>query len=340
MHDFYSDTKTKPTLAMRRVALDCEVGDEQSDEDPSTNELCTRVARLLGKEAAVFLPSGSMCNEIAINVHTRPGDEVICEQSCHIYNFEGGGPASLSGVMIKAIAGDAGRFTADQTRESIRPPSRYSARSALLCVEQTANMAGGAIWPLDQLDAVAKVARDAGLATHMDGARLMNAVVKAGIPADRYARHYDSVWIDFSKGLGAPIGAVLAGSEAFIHEAWRLKQAWGGAMRQSGIVTAMCLHALDHHIERLALDHALATQLGAEIVALPFVKQVLPVDTNIIIFDLADDGPDAAAVTRHLRAGGVLVSDFGARRLRVVTHLDVDEAAGEALIGSLSRIAG
>ena len=185
MIDFYSDTKTKPTKAMRETVLTAEVGDEQKAEDPTTISLCERVAALLGKESAVFLPSGTMCNEIAIRVHVRPGDEIICERSCHVVNFEGGGPAALAGAMIQPIDGDAGSFTPKQVSALVRQASRYAPQSRLLCVEQTANMAGGTVWPLDRITAVARTAHDAGLATHMDGARLMNAVVASGIPASR-----------------------------------------------------------------------------------------------------------------------------------------------------------
>jgi threonine aldolase len=340
MYDFYADTKTKPTDAMRKVVLDCIVGDEQKDEDPTTTELCARVAKLLGKEAAVFLPSGTMCNEIAIKVHTNPGDEVICEETCHIINFETGGPSAISGVMIRAVSGANGIFTPDQVRACLRPNSRYMPKSALMCVEQTANMGGGAIWPLEQLDEVAQVAKQAGLATHMDGARLMNAAIKSGIPAARYAQAYDSVWIDFTKGLGAPVGAVLAGSKEFIAQAWRLKQRFGGAMRQSGIVASMCLYALDHHVDRLADDHDLADRLGRDIAKLPFVQSVLPVETNIVIFDMTDDAPLAADLVDSLRSEGILIGAFGERRVRVVTHIDVDPAAGDALMRSFARHLG
>ncbi|MDG1530068.1 MAG: GntG family PLP-dependent aldolase [Paracoccaceae bacterium] len=340
MYDFYADTKTKPTQAMRKVVLDCIVGDEQKDEDPTTTELCTRVAKLLGKESAVFLPSGTMCNEIAIKVHTEPGDEVICEESCHIINFETGGPSAISGVMIRAISGTNGIFTSEQASACLRPNSRYMPKSALLCVEQTANMGGGAIWPLDQLDEVALIAKQAGIATHMDGARLMNAAIKSGIPAARYAQEYDSVWIDFTKGLGAPVGAVLAGSKEFIAQAWRLKQRFGGAMRQSGIVASMCLYALDHHVERLADDHELAERLGRDIAKLPFVRAVLPVETNIVIFDMTNEAPLAVDLVETLRGEGILIGAFGERRIRVVTHIDVDWAAGDALMASFARHLG
>ncbi|WP_298921029.1 GntG family PLP-dependent aldolase [uncultured Roseobacter sp.] len=340
MYDFYADTKTKPTPEMRRTVLDCVVGDEQKDEDPTTTELCKRVAELLGKEAAVFLPSGTMCNEIAIKVHTNPGDEIICEQSCHIINFETGGPGAISGVMIKALHGQNGMFTPDQVQDAIRPNSRYMPKSTLLCVEQTANMGGGAIWPLEQLQDVAAIAKSEGLATHMDGARLMNAVVKTGIPAATYAEGFDSAWIDFTKGLAAPVGAVLAGSHEFIAQAWRLKQQFGGAMRQSGIVASMCLYALDNHVNRLADDHALAHTLGEQISQLAQVKAVLPVETNIVIFDLKDTAPTAADLVAKLRADGILAGAFGTRRVRIVTHIDVDTAAGDALMGCLKKYLG
>ncbi len=337
MYDFYSDTKTKPTAAMRKTVLTAEVGDEQEGEDPTTTALCARVADLLGKDGAVFLPSGTMCNEIAIRVHIRPGEEVICERSCHIVNFEGGAPAVLSGAMIKALDGDRGTLQPGQLKSAISTGSRYTPRSRMLCVEQTANMAGGAVWPLDQIRAVCTVAKDAGLATHMDGARLMNAVVQSGRSASEWCAGYDSCWIDFSKGLGAPVGAVLAGSHDFIDHAWAVKQQLGGAMRQSGILAAMCLQALDHHVERLADDHALAKSISERICKLSKVKHMLPVDTNIVIFDLADDGPDASDLVRLCKNDGVAIGAFGERRVRVVTHLDVDRHAGDALSASLAH---
>jgi threonine aldolase len=337
MYDFYSDTKTKPTLAMRQAVLSAEVGDEQSDEDPTTKELCTRVAQLLGKEAAVFLPSGTMCNEIAIRVHVRPGDEVICERSCHIVNFEAGGPAAISGAMIQALDGQDGTLQPEQVRSAIRANSRYAPQSRLICVEQTANMAGGVVWPLDRIRAVADVAKDAGLATHMDGARLMNAVVRSGKPAADWAKGYDSCWIDFSKGLGAPVGAVLAGSYDFVEHAWIIKQQLGGAMRQSGVLASMCLFALDHHVERLAEDHSLARSIAQRIRQLPKVANMLPADTNIVIFDLSSDAPTAHELTRLCENDGVMIGAIGERRIRVVTHLDVDETAGDALCASLHR---
>ncbi len=337
MHDFYSDTKTKPTMAMRESVLQAVVGDEQKDEDPTTLELCDRVAALLGKDAAIFLPSGTMCNEIALRVHTRPGDEVICERSCHIFGFETGGPAAISGVMMHPIDGVNGIFEADQVVQAIRPSSRYMPETRLVCVEQTANMGGGAVWPLEKIRQVAAAAKDAGIATHMDGARLMNAAVKSGISAKDWTEGFDSCWIDFSKGLGAPVGAVLAGSTDFIAQAWRIKQQIGGSMRQSGVLTAMCLYALDHHVERLADDHRLATSIADRIAVMKGVAAVKPVETNIVIFDLTTAVPDANSLVDRMAVDGVLTGAFGERRIRVVTHLDVDASAADALCASLEQ---
>lgn len=340
MFDFYSDTKTKPSRAMLESVLAAAVGDEQKDEDPTTLALCARVADLLGKEAAVFLPSGTMCNEIAIRVHTNPGDEVICERSCHLVNYETGGPAAISSVMIHTIDGVNGIFDPEQVTAAIRPASRYMPESRLVCVEQTANLGGGAVWPLAKIEAVAKIANAAGLTTHMDGARLMNAVIKSGVPAAQFTAGYDSCWIDFTKGLGAPVGAVLAGSAEFIQKAWRIKQQIGGAMRQSGVVAAMCHYALDHNIDRLADDHALATSIEARLSEFGKVARVLPVETNIIIFDLTDEAPDAASVVATLAQDDIHIGAFGPRRIRVVTHLDVDPAGGDALCGALETVLG
>jgi threonine aldolase len=344
MYDFYSDTKTKPSNAMLKYALGRSFGDEQKDEDPTTLELCERVAGLLGKESAVFLPSGTMCNEIAIAVQTSPGDEILCDRSCHIINLEGGAPAAMSGVMVHPLDGKYGQFTEKDIMQALRPKSRHMPISRMLCAEQTVNLGGGAVWPLEKLDSVAQVAKKSGLSTHLDGARLLNACAKTGISAARYSREYDSCWIDFTKGLGAPVGAVLAGSSEFIEAAWRVKQRIGGAMRQSGVIASFCLYALENNVERLAEDHALATKISGSLGNLPGIVNILPVETNIIIADLAAGAPSAAELVSKLSEESIHIGVFGEKRIRIVTHLDVNtKAAGhliEALSNHLGKISG
>tara|TARA_B100000035_G_scaffold270567_1_gene244937 strand:+ start:384 stop:1409 length:1026 start_codon:yes stop_codon:yes gene_type:complete len=338
MYDFYSDTKSIPTKAMLESIISTPLGDEQKGEDPTTAKLEKRVAKLLGKEAAIFMISGTMCNEVAVKVHCEPGNEIICDETSHLLNYECGSPAALSGVILRTLNGVNGIFSAEDVRRAIRPYSRYMPISKMLLVEQTANLGGGAIWPLDEIDSVTKVARDHGLITHMDGARLLNAVAKTNIKASRYARDFDSVWIDFSKGLGAPCGAILAGTSEFCDKAWRQKQALGGAMRQSGVLAATCLYALDNHIEQQAIDNNLAASIGERIAKIPKVIKMLPVETNIIIFDLEHDAPTAKEIVEKLQKKGILVGAFGERRVRVVTCLNVNEKAGDILVSELSKI--
>ncbi len=339
MIDLYSDTRTRPTPGMRRAMAEAEVGDEQAMLDPTVNALCERVAELLGKEAAVYLPSGTMCNQIAARVHCRQGDEVILSATAHPIFAESGGPAALAGVMLRGLEGERGMFTADQVRGAISSPSwRHAPRSRLLEVENTTNVGGGAVWPLHQIEAVTGVAREHGLACHMDGARLMNAVVASGTSAADYAAPFDSLWIDFSKGLGAPVGAVLAGSRDFIHEAWRVKQQIGGAMRQAGIIAAACVYALDHHVERLAEDHANARHLAEGLADIPGVGiDPTTVETNIVWFDAP--GPMSAAdVSTALREQGILIGGYGQHRMRAVTHLDVTRADIDTALATLRRV--
>jgi threonine aldolase len=339
--DLYSDTVTRPTPAMRRFMCDAPVGDEQKGEDPTVNRLQAMVAELLGKEAAVFLPSGTMCNEIAMRVHCRPGDEMLAHRTAHPIHFESGGPAALAGVNVRALDGPRGQYDAAAAAEAIRPPEvRYFPRSRLLWVEQTSNLGGGAVWPLPRIEAVVEVARRHGLATHLDGARLLNAVVASGVPARTYAAPFDSAWIDFTKGLGAPVGAALAGSRAFIAEAWRLKQQMGGAMRQAGIIAAGGIYALTHHVERLREDHANARRLAEGLAALPGVKlDPAEVETNLVFFDLV--GPlDAAAVVAQLLARGVRMGALGPRTVRAVTHLDVDAEGLDRALAAARQVLG
>lgn len=320
--NLYSDTQTKPTPAMRQAMANAEVGDEQRGEDPTVNALCARVAAMLGQEAAVFLPSGTMANEISLWVHCRPGDEILADKTAHITNFEGGGPSALAGALVTGLDGDKGRFTADQVRAAVRPESRYFPRTRVVALEQTANLAGGTVWPLAQAAEVAEAGRSAGLAVHMDGARLLNATTALGCAPVEFGRLCDSVWIDLSKGLGCPVGAVLAGSHDFIQEVWRWKQRIGGAMRQAGILAAAGIYALDHHLERLAEDQANALAFAQAVAALDQVRlDMSSVQSNIVYFDVP--GHDAAAVSAALSARGVEIGAMGAETLRAVTHLDV-----------------
>ncbi len=339
--NFYSDTKTRPSRAMREAALRAEVGDEQASEDPTTLELNRRVASLLGKEAAIFMATGTMCNEVALYILGGRGGEVVCETTCHIANFEGGGPGAIAGSMLRIVEGDRGIFTADQTRAAVRPKGTiHFPETSLVWVEQTANMGGGAIWPLEDLNAVAAAAKEAGLATHMDGARLLNAVAATGISAKDYAAGYDSVWIDFTKGLGCPMGAAIAGSADYIQKIWRVRQMLGGGLRQSGFMAATCLYALDHNIERLAEDNALAAEIGRAIAQMPQVANILPVDSNIVIFDIAEDGPAAGDIVEGALADGCVIGALGGQRIRIVTHLDVSKSDGESLIAALRKRLG
>jgi threonine aldolase len=334
--NLYSDTQTRPSVGMRTAIADAEVGDEQRGQDPTTLALQERVAELLGHEAAVFLPSGTMCNEIALRLHIRPGgDELILDRTAHPVNAEAGGPAQLAGAMIRTLDGEGGIFTAEQLEAAIRPPgSRYTPRSRLVSVEQTTNLGGGHVWPLETIRVVLKVARSHGLRAHMDGARLLNAVVASGVPADEYASGFDTAWIDFTKGLGAPVGAVLAGSRELIDEAWRFKQMMGGAFRQSGIVAAGCLYALEHHVERLAEDHENASILAEGLAQLPGVTlDPASVETNIVIFGV-DDGPGLVARL----ADRVELQVVDQRHVRAVTHLDVERADIERALAAFADV--
>jgi threonine aldolase len=339
--NLYSDTQTQPTRAMRAAIAAAEVGDEQLKQDPTTTALEERVAALLGHEAAVFLPSGTMCNEIAIRLHVRPGGEqLFLGRETHPLIAEAGGPAQLSGAVITEVDGETGMFTPaalDAAISGSGPGGRYGARPRLVCVEQTTNMGGGRIWPLEQVRAVLDVAAEYGLSTHLDGARLMNAAVASGVDAADWAGPFDSAWLDFTKGLGAPVGACLAGSAAFIDEAWRWKQMLGGAMRQSGIVAAAGLYALDHHVERLADDHARAGRLAEGLAELPGVDlDPASVDTNIVIFAV----PDSSTFCSALADDDVAMSRFGPTRVRAVTHLDVDDEGIERALAAAARALG
>ena len=327
--DLSSDTQTLPSPGMRAAIAAAEVADEQQRRDPSVNALCERVAALLGQEAAVLLPSGLMCNLVAVATHTSPGELVLVERSAHIARAEGGGSALASGVQLEVVDGDRGVFGPDAVAAAHAEPSHYWPQLGLVALEQTHNFAGGSVWPLDIYDAVVAAAHERDVPVHVDGARLMNAVVASGVPADRWGGAVDSVWIDFTKGLGAPFGAVLAGSHDFIERAWAFKHRFGGAMRQAGMMAAGCLYALDHHVERLAEDHANLVRLHDGLAALGL--DVTPPATNILFVDPAGTGRSAAELQQALLARGVRLSVVGPR-LRAITHLDVDAAGVERAI--------
>ena len=337
--DLFSDTKTRPTAAMRAAMANAEVGDERAGEDPTVRALEERGAVMLGKESAVYLPSGTMCNEIALAVHCRPGEAVICESGAHIVGFEAGGPGALAGVVLDPIPGSRGIFTAAQLTAHLRADNLQAPGQRLVSVENTTNLGGGAVWPLEELDAVARVAHEAGLATHMDGARLLNATVARGIGADEYARRYDSVWIDFSKGLGAPGGALLAGSRAFIREARRWQLRIGGAMRQSGIIAAACIYALDNNLPLLAADHARARRLADGLAHLPGLAiDAATVETNLVYFDIITAAWNAKTLAEAALAQGVRLCPMGHRRMRAVTHLDIDDVGIERTLEVLKAL--
>ncbi|HEX2636252.1 MAG TPA: threonine aldolase family protein [Gemmatimonadales bacterium] len=323
--DLVSDTVTRPGPAMRRAMAEAEVGDEQNREDPTVNRLQDMVAELLGKEAALFLPSGTMCNQVAFAVHCRPGDEILLHETAHPLLYEAGGPSALAGAAMRPLPGARGLYSAEQVRQAVRPRVHYMPRTRALSVEQTANIAGGVCWPLALVEEVCAAGRSADLACHMDGARLMNAVVATGTAAGAFAAPFDTVWLDLTKGLGAPVGAVLAGSRAFIEEAWVFKQRLGGAMRQAGIIAAAGIFALEHHVERLAEDHERARQLARGLAELPgLAVDADRVETNIVIFDVRGTGLTGEEFGRRtLERSGVRFSVLGPTLVRAVTHLDV-----------------
>jgi threonine aldolase len=332
--NLYSDTQTRPSQAMREAMAYAEVGDEQRGLDPTVNALCDEVAELLGKEAAVFLPSGSMCNQIAVRLHIRPlGDEMYLHRLAHPMNAEVAGAAAISGAMTMPLEGEGGMFDGATLRARMRDPEdRHEPRSRLVTIEQPTNIGGGRVWPLAQIEEVLEVAREFGLRTHLDGARLLNAVVASGESAAAFAAGFETAWIDFSKGLGAPVGACLAGSQELIDEAWRYKQMYGGSMRQAGIIAAGARYGLQHNVERLADDHANAKFLAAGLAEIDGVGiDPTTIETNIVIFDVAD----AAGLHAKLEAAGVETSLLEGR-VRMVTHLDVDRAGCETALAAVA----
>jgi len=322
--DLRSDTVTKPTAAMRKAMAEAEVGDDVFGEDPTVNALQGKIANLLGKEAALFVPSGTMANQLSIKSHTQPGDEVIIEASSHPYNFEGGAGAALSGIQFQCLKGSRGVLDALQIEESIRPADHHFAVTRLVCLENTHNRGGGSIYPLEKMTEIYRLAQSRELFVHLDGARLWNASVATGIKTQEYAQWADSVSVCLSKGLGAPIGSLVAGSKGFIDRVHRFRKMFGGGMRQVGIIAAAGIYALDHHIERLREDHQNAKRLAVGLKEFKGVSiDPKHVETNIVILGVANTGMTAAQVAEAMRKEGILIHAFGKTQIRLVTHLDI-----------------
>lgn len=344
MIDLRSDTVTRPTPAMREAMLRAEVGDDVIDIDPTVQALQDRTAELLGKEAAIFMPSGTMTNQIALRVHCAPGDEFLCDAECHIYNYEQGAFAQLSGLVARTIQGDQGVLRLEHVEGKVRPDNEHMVRSRLLCLENTHNRGSGKIIPQSDVIAVCTWAHAQGLQTHLDGARLFNASVASGLSVRDLSASFDSVSVCFSKGLGAPVGSCLAGTKAFVAKARRARKLFGGGMRQSGILAAAALHALEHHVQRLEIDHQHAKQLAQAVRSSPFL-QVMggEPETNIVIFHVATNWGTATKFAEALARAGVRAMAFSPTSIRLVTHLDVDtqdiEMACQAIRDVASSVA-
>jgi len=322
--DLRSDTVTKPTAAMRRAIAAAEVGDDVFGDDPTVQALEARAAERLGKETAVFVPSGTMANQIAVALHTHPGDELLCAETAHVYVWEAGGIARLWGVTARTFAGDFGLLSPADLEDAIRPDDPHFVRTRLVWLENTHNRGGGRIQSVESVAAIRRWAREHGLAMHLDGARLMNAAVASGRPATDWTQHVDTVSLCFSKGLGAPVGSVLAGPAGLIREARRLRKVLGGGMRQAGIVAAAALYALEHHVDRLAEDHAHARILADAFESTEgFRLESGPVETNLVWVVVDPSLGTAAELAAYLRSRGILVAALGAQEIRACTHLDV-----------------
>lgn len=335
--DFRSDTVTKPTPAMQEAIQKAALGDDVFSEDPTINELEAKTAAMFGMEVALFCPSGTMTNQIGIKMHTQPGDEVICDFLSHVYQYEGGGIAFNAGASVRLLTGGRGRITADQVLEAINPDDVHKPHSSLVVLENTSNRGGGSCYELAEIEAIKKVCTENNLKLHLDGARLFNALVYKNQSAKDYGRLFDSISICLSKGLGCPVGSVLIGTKDDIKKARRIRKVFGGGMRQAGMLAAAGIYALDHHIERLAQDHAHAKQIETALLSHPLVEMVVPVETNIIIFQLKPT-ITAADMVEKLKAKGILCFATGKQTIRFVTHLDVSAEMVERTVEILKSI--
>lgn len=336
--DLRSDTVTRPSPEMRRAIASAEVGDDVLGDDPTVEKLEERMAKLLGKEAAVYVPSGTMANLLAMLSQASPGDEVILDRRCHIFNYEVGGASTIGGLQLYPMDGPSGLLPLDKLPSAVRPPNIHHPRTSLIAVENTHNRAGGKVYPIEELEAVYRFAKERGLRVHMDGARLANASVKTGIPFERYGELADSVTFCFSKGLGAPIGSVLVSDSATIARARIWRKRLGGGMRQVGILAAACIYALDHNIARLSEDHERAARIGQIVEESHRYRLVFPVETNIVIFEPVDEATDIAKLDSRLRMAGILALPFGGKFMRMVTHLDIRKEDMEILELELPRL--
>ncbi len=337
--DLRSDTVTRPTPAMRKAMAEAEVGDDVFGEDPTVNALQEKVANLLRKEAALFVPSGTMANQLAIKSHTQPGDEVVIEASSHPYNFEGGAGAALSGVQFQCLKGERGILDASQIEEAIRPADHHFPVTKLICLENTHNRGGGSIYPLEKMAKIYRLAKSKGLLLHLDGARLWNASIATGINPYEYAQCADSVSVCLSKGLGAPIGSLVAGSKSFIDRVHRFRKMFGGGMRQVGIIAAAGIYALNHHLERLKEDHRNAKRLAVGLKEFKGVSiDPKHVETNIVIFDVTQTGMTGSQVAEAMKKEGVLIHAFGKTQIRLVTHLDVSAEDIEKVLKAFKKV--
>ena len=335
--DLRSDTVTKPSPGMLDAMMTAKVGDDVFGEDPSINKVEAESARMFGMEAAIFCPSGTMTNQIAIKCHTQPGDEVICDESAHIYQYEGGGVAFNSGASLKLLYGDRGRLSARQVEGAVNADDPHKPRTSLVCLENTSNRGGGSCYDFSEIEEIRKVCQQHSLRLHLDGARLFNALVRKNETPVQYGKLFDSISICLSKGLGCPVGSLLLGSHDFIRKARRIRKVFGGGMRQGGFLAAAGIYALQNNIERLTLDHEHAQQIANVIAEKEFVRQVLPVETNILIFETKDETM-APALANKLREKGILSIAITPGRIRFVLHLDITDEMVEKTIKIISTL--
>lgn len=335
--DFRSDTVTKPGKGMLEAMLNARVGDDVFGEDPSINELEEYSARLFGMEAALFCPSGTMTNQIAIKAHTQPGDEVICDESAHVYQYEGGGIAFNSGASVKLLYGDRGRITAEQVAESVNPDDNHKAKTSLVSIENTSNRGGGSCYDFKEIKKIRQVCTANKLLLHLDGARLFNALIAKNETPKDYGQVFDSISICLSKSLGSPVGSILLGSSDFIRRSRRIRKVFGGGMRQAGFLASAGLYALQNNVDRLDIDHKHAKQIADAISKKDFVHFVLPVETNIIIFEL-QDSKTAVSVVEELKEKHILSYAIAKNRVRFVLHLDIDERMVQKTIDVINKM--